>query len=196
MNSVQPAISELERLYEAFDPLFPKQIRREKPIIIIQTKGRRGGTLGWCAPEAWTNGQPERINEITICAEELARPIADVAGTLLHEMVHHFNILQAVRDCSSSQYHNRAFRDLAQLVGLEVSQAGHRGWARTRLRPEAIKLVQSLNAKSDAFHLFRSSHESKAPTKLLKWVCGCTNLRCATALDASCNRCGGKFTRA
>ena len=195
MNSINPAISELERAYQAFKLLFPGGIPGDDPVIVIQG-GRSTTTLGWLAPQAWKNGRQDGVNEITICAEHLARPVEEIAETLLHEMVHHDNALRGVRDCSASQYHNRCFRDAALSVGLEVERAGYRGWATTRLGPKAMTAVQSLNLEQAAFDLFRTQRSVKAPTKMRKWSCDCTTVRCATELRAICECCKQTFNRA
>jgi len=195
MNSIKPAISELERAYQAFKPLFPGGMPGDDPVIVIQSS-RSPGLLGWLAPHAWKNGRDDGINEITICAEHLARSVEEIAETLLHEMVHHFNNQRRVRDCSASQYHNRFFRDVALDVGMEVERAGYLGWALTRLGPKALAAVQSLNLEQAAFEIFRKKREGKAPTKMRKWSCGCTTVRCATGLEAVCQGCGQRFERA
>jgi len=33
----------------------------------------------------------------------------------------------------------------------------------------------------------------KPKTKMIKWGCGCTNVRCAVTLEAQCLKCGGKY---
>jgi len=194
-NSIKPAITELERAYQAFKALFSGGMPGDDPVIVIQSS-RSLRLLGWLAPHAWKNERDDGINEITICAEHLARSVEEIAETLLHEMVHHFNHMRGVRDCSASQYHNRFFREVALSAGLEVERAGYRGWALTRLGPKALTAAQSLNLEQAAFEMLRKQREGKAPTKMRKWSCGCTTVRCATELDAVCQGCGRPFERA
>lgn len=79
MNSIIPIINELERIYNF---IAKKQgLKHERPIITIQTKGRRKQTLGWYWDKKWLSGKKE-VGEINICAEELKKnPIE----TLIHE---------------------------------------------------------------------------------------------------------------
>ena len=67
-----------------------------------------------------------------------------------------------------------------------VSQPGSQGLLRRmaeELRPDVAK-----------FALFRlASGSRKAPTKMMKWTCGCVTVRCAVDLEATCDRCGGVF---
>ena len=54
-------------------------------------------------------------HEINIGAGTLARPIEDVAATLLHEMVHYYNYENGIQDCSrGNTYHNRRFKTAAE----------------------------------------------------------------------------------
>ena len=59
----------------------------DDPVIVIQA-ARSPTVLGWLAPYAWKNGREGGVNEITICAEHLARSVEGISETLLHEMVH------------------------------------------------------------------------------------------------------------
>ena len=50
--------------------------------------------------------------EINICAEHLARPFEQVAETLLHEMVHLYNLQIGVQDTSrGGTYHNKKYKE-------------------------------------------------------------------------------------
>jgi hypothetical protein len=110
-------------------------------------------------------------------------------------MVHHCNALRGVPDGSGRRgYHNRAFRDLAEAVGLIVSRDGRHGWALTQLGLKAQVAVSRFKPREHAFEIFRKrASPNKAPTKLFKWSCDCTILRCATKLEADCRRCGRPF---
>ena len=71
-------------------------------------------------------------HEINIGAGTLSRPIEEVAATLLHEMVHYYNHVRGVQDCSrGNTYHNRKFRDAALAHGLIVDHHDKYGWTIT-----------------------------------------------------------------
>ena len=71
-------------------------------------------------------------HEINIGAGTLSRPIEEVAATLLHEMVHYYNHVKGVQDCSrGNTYHNRKFRDAATAHGLIVDHHEKYGWTIT-----------------------------------------------------------------
>jgi hypothetical protein len=194
MNSINPAIAELERAYRELKALFPGGIPGGDPVIVIQG-ARSSSLLSMLTPHAWENRDGQEVNEISIAAEHLARPIEDIIAALLHEMVHHYNALRGIADGGGPRgYHNQAFRDLAQAVGLIAERDGHDGWAATRLGPKAQAAVRRLNAEEQAFEIFRKNpRPSRQPTRMLKWSCGCTTVRCATDLRAVCQECGQQF---
>lgn len=120
MHSSHPPITRLESAYETLAARFPGGMCSRRPVIVIQAGGRR--TLrGWHALEVWQNRE-QALDEISLCAEDLARSVEEISETLLHEMVHHYNACRGVRDCSASQYHNAAFKRIAAAV--EVRRMG------------------------------------------------------------------------
>ena len=195
--SVTSAILELERVYTHFAPRLELQ-DAPRPVVMIQSAGRRKNMLGWMAPEIWQQAHGKgQLNEITVVAEYLSRGPEAAAETMLHEMCHHSNALKGVRDCNSAQYHNKKFKDVAEQLGLVVEKMGNKGYAKTALGPELLKEVKALKLDPEAFAVFRLLTErEKQPTKMKKWECGCTIVRCATDLEATCNACGETFEQA
>jgi SprT-like family protein len=185
--SIRPAIAELERAFTALTVLFKREI--PLPIITIQTKGRRAAS-GWFWHQKWQNGKPEGLSEINICAEHLSRPPLDIAEILLHEMCHYANALDGIDDCSANQYHRKSFRVRCDAVGL-ICQSGPRGWASTSLTPELAERVRALGIDPEAFSLFRKGkQQAKVGSRMKKWRCGCTTIRAAVEVDATCGKCG------
>jgi hypothetical protein len=189
MNSIRPAIEELERMYNAFVPLFWREM--PVPVITIQTQGRRKA-LAWHCHASWQNAEPGKLAEINITAEYLSRPVEENAETMLHEMVHHANALDGIRDCTTFQYHNRKFKLGCDKIGLICEKDEGHGWTNTSLSDALRAKVQALNINADAFSLARVTRAT-AKTKMLKWQCSCTTIRTAIELDATCNKCGLKF---
>ena len=90
-----------------------------RPTITIQSTPKAYGHFT-LRDDAWVskNGASHEIN---IGAGTLARPIENVAATLLHEMCHYWNYENGVQDCSrGGTYHNRRFKETAESHGLTV----------------------------------------------------------------------------
>ena len=188
-NSIIPIISELERIYDALSKQFG--IKHDRPIITIQTKGRAKQTLGWHWADKWELGK-KTISEINICAEDLNKnPIE----TLVHEMVHHVNACDKIEDCNNAGYHNKAFKKTAESYGLNVEKQGRHGWAHTSLKEDFFSTVlKDIKINNKVFDLYRKTQLTfTAPTKMKKYSCGCTNVRCATILEATCSKCNNNF---
>lgn len=191
MNTIRPALEELERAFQSLVFLFNREM--PLPVITIQYRGRKNA-LGWFSSHCWANSQPVNLPEINLCAETVARSVDDIAETLIHEMVHHANALDGISDCTVRQYHNNCFKRRCEEVGLICERMGGRGWARTSLSPELKAKVDEIKLDQDAFSLFRNgSQPKKGPSKMKKWRCGCTNVRAATDVAAFCHKCGLEF---
>ena len=101
-----------------------------RPTITIQSSPKAFGHFS-LRNDTWIskNGQSHEIN---VGAGTLARPIEEVAATLLHEMVHYHNFVNGIQDCSrGGMYHNRRFRDSAMAHGLLVDHHDKYGWTIT-----------------------------------------------------------------
>lgn len=115
-QSLKPVIEKLEQHFELFNKKFFGG-KLSKPIITVSPDTTRGA-YGWCTSwKAWTDKEldqavdfskvaeeklekmkkEEGFYEINMCAEYLARPFEQTAGTLLHEMVHLLNLQKMFR---------------------------------------------------------------------------------------------------
>jgi hypothetical protein len=186
-NSIIPIIKELERVYDTLAKKY--EIKAPRPIITIQSKGRQK-ILGWHWEDKWELGK-KSISEINICAEELNK---DPIETLIHEMVHYANSSDKIDDCNSQQYHNKHFKLRAEKYGLNVEKEGRYGWGLTSLSPALKETLKELKINYDIFKLFRKTNITvSAPTKMKKYRCECTIIRCATDLSAKCLKCNTHF---
>lgn len=80
--------------------------------------------------------------ELNISADYLIRPIENVAATMLHEMVHIYNLMHDIQDCSrGNTYHNKKFRDKAQEVGLIIEHDKRIGWSITSPSEELLEYI-------------------------------------------------------
>lgn len=101
-----------------------------RPTITIQSTPRAYGhfTLN---DDTWVS-TIGGSHEINIGAGTLARPIEEVCATLLHEMVHYYNYIMGIQDCSrGNTYHNRKFKQAAEQRGLIVTHSDTHGWSHT-----------------------------------------------------------------
>ena len=187
-NSIIPIIKELERVYDAINLKFGFNYPR--PVIVIQTKGRSKDLLGWFGADRWKQDDKD-IGEITICAESLNKnPIE----TLIHEMAHYANYCEKTEDCNNAGYHNKNFKVKAENYGLNCQKDGRRGLAHTEIGERLQIILNDIKVDKKVFKLYRQSRASiTAPTKMKKWKCACTTVRCATDLHAVCAACNKEF---
>lgn len=111
------AVGYLEKIFRALNQnFFGGEL--EEPIITIQSTPSAYGHVTvyktWKRKEDWRH-------ELNIGAETLNRPIENVVATMLHEMVHLYNLAHEIQDCSrGGSYHNKKFRDEAERRGLHI----------------------------------------------------------------------------
>ena len=144
----------------------------------------------------WSTREGDLCHETNFAAEWLRRSVEEIIETAIHEVVHLWCHSQEIKDCSSSGRHNREFKKHSELLGLVCAKpTDYRGYAYTSPSPELLaRMAGELRPDVAKFALFRLMEASgSSPTKMKKWSCGCTNVRCATQLEATCDRCGNVF---
>jgi len=130
MESLRPAIAELERAAEWFlDPLVGDEIRGspQKLTVVIQTKGRKPRCMGYFlnrdAGDGWRTREGDGVHQISISSEYLNRGVVEIVETLLHECVHLWCWWLGVKDTSSGGlYHNKRFKERAEQAGLKCPE--------------------------------------------------------------------------
>lgn len=195
--SVAVIIAELEKL---FDVLNEKYFNSALliPVITLNAKGQRKAT-GWCTRKKTWKDSENNYYEINICPEYVNKPIEEVCGVLLHEMVHLYNAQRGKVDCSSgSQYHNQVFNITAQQHGLEVEKCPTYGFANTSLKQKTVEFLQTLELSK--FELFRDSkpkEEEKKKSSTRKYVCPkCkTSVRATKDVEIKCVKCDVKYEK-
>ena len=105
----------LNKLFDLLnEEFFESELSR--PTITIQSTPRAYGHFS-LRDDAWIS-KLGATHEINLGAGTLARPIEDVAATLLHEMVHYYNHVNGIKDTSRGYtYHNRRFKEAAEARG-------------------------------------------------------------------------------
>lgn len=160
MKREEPTIIEAVKILENYFSIMNEHFfenKLSKPVITISPDTTRGA-YGWCTGwKAWkgTDSQDatDGYYEINLCADYLNRPIEKICGTLLHEMVHLYNLEKNVKDCSRSEkYHNKKFLDVAITHGLTVKKDEKYGWCYTELNDEAKAFVQTFADSNFVLH--------------------------------------------
>ena len=101
-----------------------------RPTITIQSTPRAYGHFS-LRDDTWLS-KNGATHEINIGAGTISRPIEEVTATLLHEMVHYYNHVNGIQDCSrGNTYHNKRFREAAEQRGLIVTHSDKYGWSHT-----------------------------------------------------------------
>jgi len=164
-----PIVAALEATWSAIQHRHP-----EIPdVVIVLASGSVGMPrgvlrLGHFAAMRWqhTRSQSQRLPEVFIGGEGLARGAADVLGTLLHEATHALAHVRGIQDCSrQGRYHNRRFQTLAVEMGLDVRQVPIIGWSDTCVpSATADHYVDQLDRLSTALVVHRYAEGSPEAT--------------------------------
>ena len=196
ITSITPALEELERAI-AWTARSTDIPAGHRIVPTIQTGGRRKGVCyGWFLRDGWSTREGDLCDEISFTAEQLHRPVEAIIETAVHEVAHLWARTLGLKDCSAAGRHNKVFKRHAEALGLECMEPwDSKGYTYTSATPELLaRIASELQPDVAKFALFRRGEGTrKAPTRMLKWGCGCTTVRCATALDATCDSCGGVF---
>ena len=218
-QSLKPVLEQLESLFSRFNERFYNG-ELQRPVITVSPDTTKGA-YGWCtAWKAWSTKEkmldfskatPEELEamkdegfyEINICAEHLSRPFDQIAETLLHEMVHLYNLQEGVQDTSrGGTYHNKKYKAATETHGLTVEKDAKYGWAKTKLNEEAQAFVDSLQDRK--FQLYRKptltglggkSKTKQSTRKYVCSVCGCI-IRATKEVHVICGDCGVEFEEA
>lgn len=202
MNVIGEALEELYRIFnilnlEKFDESLPE------PVITIQkTKGNIYGHF--TIDRVWKNkNHPENKDgsnedsfyEINIDPRWfIVRSAVEITGTLLHEMVHYYNKINDIKDCSGN-IHNKKFKTTAESVGLVVEHDKKVGWGYTSVNEELKEYIETIiSPDNDVFEYFRSSVEkpkSKKKKTIFKYTCpGCgTVAKAKKDVSIMCGNC-------
>lgn len=143
----------------------------EVPIITVQGTSR---AYGHCTcSRIWKSSKKEHgYYEINIAAGTLNRPIENVVATMLHEMVHLYNITHGVQDCSrGNSYHNKRFKAKAEEVGLIIGYDKRIGWSVTSPSDELAEYVAQQGWEDIPFSRGELFQASVKPSSTRKYEC-------------------------
>ncbi|HEO2443878.1 SprT-like domain-containing protein [Bacillus subtilis] len=194
MTNIKVATDELHNAFNRLNETFFNG-ELPAPAITIQTSGKRKA-MGWCTTkEVWGDREGKiKLYEINIAAEFLDLDFFETMDTLMHEMVHLYNIIHDVRDCSrGGTYHNKKFKAEAEKRGFyfENDKPDKRyGWYNPKLKEETKEKILTLEIDKKAFVIARrgeelhrsaegeeseaAQQEEQERKKSYRWVCpGC-----------------------
>ncbi len=178
---------ELHRWVELFDIEFKLDLP-SYPVLKFAPLRNAYATYGCLRGELGTR------DNITFNISALERDPALILRTLCHELLHLWQHYHGTP--SRSKYHNKEFRDKASECGLIVDPKGctngHTEVFTETLARYGIHLEPLVEPLAIEVRLYGSG---KREQKLKKYSCGCTNVRCAVDLRATCNKCGQPFGR-
>lgn len=166
----------IEELYKAFDAANKEfwEDKLPRPMIIVSRKNKKH-ELGYITvnkvwkPVEEEGGeiQQECRYELNISAEALERPVEEIVGIEIHEMVHEYNLVHDIKDTSMGQVHNKNFKKEAERVGLEVSKGTGVGFGITFPGVELMEKIESWSIDGSVFSYVRvgDPEKEKAPKK-------------------------------
>ena len=180
---------ELAGVFHSWAERFAIEFKLDIPTPAIQLDHIRATALG--TYRAGRNGFGLR-HEVTINTRFLSLPLAEQLLTLFHELIHEWQDIHG--SSGKRNYHNNEFQQKACDFGLLVDK---RGMTQTRIGLFTNLLVREC---VDVAPLLTTgpvpTHKRPGKSKMRKWRCGCTNVRCAVTLQAHCSRCEKAFQEA
>lgn len=160
MTAIEKLTAELNRLFDLLNNQYFNG-KLEKPIVVVHTNGKDRLAMGWCTiRKIWKDNEKNQYYyEIAICAEYLYRNVQEICATLLHEMVHLYNLQMDIKDTSrGNTYHNKRFKQTSEMASLVVGYDKRIGWSITQLSDSAREFVGA-NVDKEAFTLTRARHK-------------------------------------
>lgn len=196
--TIKPMIETLEELFVKLNNKYFDG-KLERPVITIAPDTCRA--YGWFTTwRAWKETEikdSEGYYEITITSDYLDRTPVEIAGTLLHEMVHLYNQMNGINDCSrGGKYHNIKFKESAEAHGLETKKDSRYGWSITSPSTQTAEYLESLKL---SFPLYRPTPEKgqrvRKKSSTRKYVCPIcgTIIRATKEVHVTCSDCGVEF---
>ncbi len=147
-----------------------------KPVITVQTDERNKTNGWWSCGKVWReSAEDEGEHELNMTAQQLNRPIGEIAATLIHEMCHQYATVHDMKDTSrSGNYHNKLFKKIAETHGLHVECVAKIGWSYTTLTDETAAMIAEFTAENPPTVIYRlpiMKSQITKNTSTRKYVC-------------------------
>ena len=157
INGTERLMETVECLGDLYDfcneKIFAGKLK--KPVITVQRDERNKTNGWWSVKKIWKeNAEDDGEHELNMTAQQLCRPFYEIAATMIHEMCHQYASVNNMQDTSrGGNYHNKLFKKIAELHGLDVERSSTIGWAITSLKETTKELVDGFLSKRPDFHL-------------------------------------------
>lgn len=119
-------------------------------------------------------------HELNMTAQQLNRPFAEIAATLIHEMCHQYASMNNLQDTSrGGNYHNKLFKKIAEAHGLNVASAPTIGWSVTTLTDDTKEKMIAFEADTpcDVIYRLPVMHGQTVKTSSTrKYICPCCGM--------------------
>jgi hypothetical protein len=208
-----PVTLEVVRHYTAA----PQGLTIDKPIIALSSKGKKRTQTGWYNPATWVDSQEDTLAQLAgakaderalltraeiVLATELLKDPVETASELLRQYVVHLSYSLGYKHLVGGQgyypvlWQESRMNRATDHTGYVLPEQPSRGWGGWRpVHPAAWKQWVEANMDVTVFEVARNSDAPKeaAGSRMKKWRCKCTTIRCATRVLATCEKCSQPF---
>ncbi|WP_242281167.1 SprT-like domain-containing protein [Bacillus cereus group sp. BfR-BA-01347] len=160
MSTIKAVTHELHKAFELLNERFFEN-KLPTPAITIQTSRHNKLSMGWCSVRPiWSDKKGEiKLYEINISAEYVNYDFFETMDTLMHEMVHLYNNVHDIQDCSRNEtYHNKHFKERAIKSGFEYENDKpdpKYGWSFAKLSQETKDIISKMDIDQSVFTISR-----------------------------------------
>ena len=198
-SEMSEVTNRLENLFGKLNEIYFEG-KLPKPIITVQSTPQ---AYGHCSTKKiWVSDKESRY-EINIGAEHLNRPAANVAATMVHEMVHLYCLELGIDDtCQNGRYHNKIFFKQGTDRDLILTYRRDNGYSTTEPAEALIEKLKAIGFDTDikfarlAMIKPEKPKAPKAPRKQSNTYfcpsCGQT-IKSAKELNIICGVCNQQF---
>lgn len=187
----------LERLYDyCNDKFFNNELT--KPVITIQRDECNKTNGWWSIGKVWQakgKDNEDGSHELNLTAQQLNRPVAEIAATMLHEMCHQYAQVNNMQDCSrSGTYHNKVFKKIAEMHGLNCECVKTIGWSHTTLTVESAAYIAAFVEHNPETIIYRApvfKGQTVKTSSTRKYICPCCgqSVRATKQVNIMCMDC-------
>ena len=194
-NTLIPALQESERFIKFLIKRFNLTDLKNYIVVINKTTKSAYGTFASKETlQHFTNTNNE-LSTITLNTLHLKK--CNPYEVLTHELAHFINYSKNINDCSSNQYHNKHFKQQAELLLLTCEKT-KRGYSHTKENENFNTMLKDFKANKEVFNVFQNQKPAgKKGSRLRLYMCSCgVKVRVGTDdFKALCLLCDSEFKK-